>query len=139
MAYNTYNPYNPYPAAYNQMNGYGQQTGYYQQNPRDGIIRVTGMEGAKAYQMPPNSREALFDDTDDIMIIKVTDGAGFPTYKRAKLLWMDDEKQTPAGDYLTREEFARWKEDFERGQQIIRRRRAAEIPAEPAAAEDNDT
>ena len=136
MAYNTYNPYNPYPTAYNQTNGYGQQNGYYQQNPRDGIIRVTGMEGARAYQMPPNSREALFDDTDDIVFIKVTDGGGFPTLNAARLSWIDNiDKPAKSPDYLTREEWAKWKEEFENGQQIVRRRRAAEIPAEPEAAE----
>lgn len=61
------------------------------QVPQDGLIRVTGMQGAKAYQMPANSRAALFDDTDDIVIIKMTDGAGFPSYRRARLDWIEDE------------------------------------------------
>lgn len=133
----------PYPyQSYNYPNGYGQQNyyqqpQYMQQQARDGIIRVTGMEGARAYQMPPNSREALFDDTDDIVIIKVTDGAGFPSFKRAQLLWLDDSaKQAPAGDYITREEFMQWKEEMEHAQQAIRRRsRAAEH--DPAAAEND--
>lgn len=137
-------PYQTYPMGgygNHPMNGYGQQqNGYYQPNPRDGIIRITGgMEGAKAYQMPPNSREALFDDTDDIVIFKATDGVGFPSYKSARLMWMDDEKQAPAGDYLTREEFVKWKEDFERGQQIIRRRRTTEPAVELDAAENGGT
>ena len=41
------------------------------------LIRVTGMDGAKAYQMPPNSVVPLFDADNDIMYIKSTDGAGF--------------------------------------------------------------
>lgn len=45
------------------------------------LVKVTGIEGAKAYQMPPNSVVALFDDTENIMFIKQTDGAGFPTIK----------------------------------------------------------
>lgn len=71
------------------------------QQPQDGLIRVTGMQGAKAYQMPANSRTALFDDTDDIVIIKSTDGAGFATYRRARLDWLPDE---PEGDTVTRAE-----------------------------------
>lgn len=71
------------------------------QTPQDGLIRVTGMQGAKAYQMPANSRAALFDDTDDIVIIKMTDGAGFPSYRRAKLEWIEDEPDT---DPVTRAE-----------------------------------
>lgn len=71
------------------------------QTPQDGLVRVTGMQGAKAYQMPANSRMALFDDTDDIVIIKMTDGAGFPSYRRARLEWIEDE---PESDPVTRAE-----------------------------------
>ena len=59
---NPMNPSNPY------MNNYN-------------LIRVTGMDGAKAYQMQPNSTVALFDSSEDIMYIKSTDGAGFPTIR----------------------------------------------------------
>lgn len=45
------------------------------------LIRVTGMDGAKAYQMPPNSVVPLFDADNDIMYVKSTDGAGFPTIR----------------------------------------------------------
>ena len=70
---------------------------------QDGLIRVHGMEGAKAYQMPANSRAALFDDSsdDDIVIIKTTDGAGFASYRRARLDWIEDE---PENDPVTRAE-----------------------------------
>lgn len=61
------------------------------QASQDELIRVHGMEGAKAYQMSANSRAALFDDTDDIVIIKTTDGAGFPSYRRARLEWLEDD------------------------------------------------
>lgn len=71
------------------------------QTPQDSLIRVTGMQGAKAYQMPANSRAALFDDTDDIVIIKMTDGAGFPSYRRARLDWIEEE---PENDVVTRAE-----------------------------------
>lgn len=88
----------------------GQQTAP-QRAPEDLIIRVTGMDGAKAYNLSPNSRAALFDDTDDVVIIKTTDGAGFPSYRRARLDWIEEEPPPPAGDYMTREEFqAQFKE-----------------------------
>lgn len=45
------------------------------------LIRVTGMDGAKAYQMPPNSVVPLFDADNDIVYVKSTDGAGFPTIR----------------------------------------------------------
>lgn len=75
-----------------------------QRPPEDLIIRVTGMDGAKAYALSPNSRAALFDDTDDVVIIKTTDGAGFPTYRRARLDWIEEAPPQAAGDYITREE-----------------------------------
>lgn len=83
-----------------------------QETPFDGLTRVTGMQGAKAYQMPSNSRVALFDDTEDIVIIKMTDGAGFPSYKRARLDWLPDE---PENDFMTRTEFRKELEDFRSG------------------------
>lgn len=128
------NPYNPYP------NGYGYQS-IPAQLPRDGIIRVTGIAGARAYQMPPNSREPLFDDTDDIVFIKVTDGGGFPTLKAARLQWIEDlEKPAQSPEYLTREEFAKWREEFENGQPTIRRRsRAAESQAEYTAENESSS
>lgn len=77
-----------------------------QRQPEDLIIRVTGMDGAKAYNLSPNSRAALFDDTDDVVIIKTTDGAGFPSYRRARLEWIEEAPPQPAGDYGTLEEFS---------------------------------
>lgn len=72
----TYRPYNPY--TYPQTS-YSSQTRI--QQPVNGLIRVTGMEGAKAYPLPPNSNIALFDGNEDILYVKYTDGAGFPTIR----------------------------------------------------------
>lgn len=76
------------PSAYMQNIGIQQPTQMPQfnaqmasQQPINGLTRVTGMDGAKAYQMPPNSVAALFDDSYDIMYVKSTDGAGFPTIR----------------------------------------------------------
>lgn len=93
MAWNNYaNPYMP-----TVTNPYAMQNGFQNpmmptmatpqtmqapmQQPTNGLIRVTGMDGAKAYQMPPNSVAALFDDASDIFYVKSTDGAGFPTIR----------------------------------------------------------
>lgn len=75
-----------------------------QRPPEDLIIRVTGMDGAKAYKLNPNSRAPLFDDTDDIVTIKTTDGGGFASYRRARLDWIDEEPFKAGGDYSTLEE-----------------------------------
>lgn len=90
-----------YPGIPGQQNG---PQGVSQRPPEDLIIRVTGMDGAKAYVLSPNSRAALFDDTDDVVIIKTTDGAGFPSYRRARLDWIEEAPPQAAGDYITREE-----------------------------------
>lgn len=105
-----------YPAPSTFNGGMGQTSSAQllqpQEQPFDGLTRVTGMQGAKAYRMPANSRAALFDDTDDIVIIKMTDGAGFPSYKRARLDWLPDE---PENDFMTRAEFRKELEDFRSG------------------------
>ncbi len=69
-------PQQQYPQASYSSYGMG-----YQRTPQpfDGIISVSGLDGANAYQMPPNSRAALFDKNEDVVYIKTTDGAGFPT------------------------------------------------------------
>lgn len=74
---------------------YGQGYRNYQQNYRypygydyisnrqapSNIIGVTGIEGARAYQMEPNSSMVLFDMDSDIMYLKSTDSAGYPTLR----------------------------------------------------------
>lgn len=50
---NPMQPYQPYGMQFRQ-----QLPQMMDNTPRD-LIRVTGIEGAKAYQMPPNSRAAL--------------------------------------------------------------------------------
>jgi hypothetical protein len=77
--------------------------------PVNGLIRVTGEEGAKAYALPPNSVMPLFDANEDILYIKTTDGAGFPTiiaydYRRRAAC------QPQPAEYVTRSEFDQLKE-----------------------------
>lgn len=61
------------------MYGY-QPFNQYQMNKQE-LIKVNGIDGARAYQMPPNSTTALFDGNNDLMYIKTTDGAGFGTVR----------------------------------------------------------
>lgn len=67
-------------------------------------IRATGMEGAKAYRMPPNSVVPPFDADDDIMYVESTDGAGFPTVRTFAFQPIEDKRE-PERRYVTREEF----------------------------------
>ena len=70
------NPFNPY-----QVNPvYASQIA---QNLHQGnlnqIIKVNGRNGAEAYQMSPNSQVLLLDETQPILWLKQTDGAGYPS------------------------------------------------------------
>lgn len=66
---------------------YNTQSSYqnsYQQSVN--LIRVTGYDGAKAYQMPPNSTTALFDSNDDLICIsKPLTEQGFRQYAHLDL------------------------------------------------------
>ena len=43
------------------------------------IVRVNGRGGAEAFQMMPNSNVLLLDETQPLVWLKTTDGAGYPT------------------------------------------------------------
>lgn len=108
MAYNP-NMYMPNNYAYGyQQNMQPYQYGYNQMNmqPVNGVVSVTGIDGAKAYQMPPNSTMPLFDENDDVLYLKTTDAAGYPTVKTFHFEPMEQKAQGYVqGDYVTREEF----------------------------------
>ena len=87
------------------------------------LTRVTGIDGAKAYQMTPNSTVALFDNNEDIMYIKTTDGAGFPTIRTFAFNEVVANNHTAPEnvDYVTRDEFNKLKEELLNGKQSISR------------------
>lgn len=86
------------------------------------LTRVTGIDGAKAYQMTPNSTVALFDNNEDIMYIKTTDGAGFPTIRTFAFNEVVANNSVPENvDYVTRDEFNKLKEELLNGKQSISR------------------
>lgn len=111
LAQNQY--YNP------QMNN---QQIFPQEQPQN-LIRVNGIDGAKAYQMNANSTVALFDANEDIVYIKNTDGAGFPSIRIFKFeevneITKSEEKQ----DYISRKEFEEFKKEImNNGKQSISR------------------
>ena len=43
------------------------------------VIRVTGMNGAQAYAMSPNSSVLVLDENEPLLYLLVTDGAGYKT------------------------------------------------------------
>lgn len=65
----------------NMYNPYGMPTAPYNAFPaqRHEVIRVSGRNGAEAFQMAPNSSVLLLDETAPVVWLKTTDGAGYPT------------------------------------------------------------
>ena len=66
---------------------------YQQQVPSFQITKVNGENGAKAFQMPPNSSIILLDESNPKVYIKETDGASYPKLSVYKLVPDIDEKK----------------------------------------------
>lgn len=87
--------------------------------PQSGLNRVTGIEGARAFAVSPNSVVALFDDTQDVFYVKSTDSGGFPTLKAYRFAPMEDTPQSqPTGltrtdiEQIVREELKKYEQQF---------------------------
>ena len=113
MAYNFYQP-QYYPGA--QPIAY-QQT---QQQSNNSIIWVQGESAAKAYPVSAGQSVLLMDSENSVMYIKSTDQSGMPLplrifdYKE-RTLEAKEKPQTIADtkhDYVSREEFDKFKEDI---------------------------
>lgn len=89
-----------------------------QQQPIHGFVYVTGIDGAKAYQMPPNSEMPLFDDSGDVLYIKTTDGAGFPTITVADCTRRDSQPVMQA-DVATKDDLAAIHKEIEQLREAI--------------------
>lgn len=66
---------------YNNMQNVPMYQNFGMQNntQRQEVVKVSGRNGAEAYQMTPNSSALLLDDSSPIVWLKTTDGAGYPT------------------------------------------------------------
>ena len=117
---------NPYASLMGQNPYYNQpmnnQQIFPQEQPRN-LIRVNGIDGAKAYQMPANSTVALFDSNEDVMYVKSTDGAGFPSIRTFSFIEkLNAEGKSPDVEYISREEFEEFKKELmNNGKQSISR------------------
>jgi hypothetical protein len=81
---------------------------------------VNGYESAMRYPMQPNSRIALFDANDDIMYIKQTDASGYPVITRYRFTRVEENPQNDV-QYVTLDEFNKFKEELLNGQQPVRK------------------
>lgn len=122
---------NPYQMQYQQTQAPARS--YYQPMAtilqQTGLIQVTGMEGAKAYPLAPNSVAALFDADRDVMYIKRTDAGGYPTIAAYEFKPLQEAAPSAQPEYVTREEFNELKEMIANGKQPVRK-------AKPAAESD---
>ena len=110
-------PYQPYTSMY--QSPYGQQNPYYnnpyanvqnnqqpyqQQQPQmqspqptmqmqSNIEYVNGIEGAKAFILPPNTQKLLLDSDNAFFYIKTTDTQGKPSVRRFRYIDIDAEQQ----------------------------------------------
>lgn len=101
--------------------------------PYNALTQVSGIEGAKAYQMPPNSVAALFHNDEDVFFVKTTDGAVFPSIRAFRFEEIEAESARDAG--LRREVDAMRKEleNVEQSvQQLAEAIRGAADEGEPA-------
>ena len=89
--YNNQQPY-PYPTQAAPAGMYYQPP--YQQSFQ--ITRVNGENGAKAFQMPPNSSIILLDESKAKVYIKETDGASYPKLSCYKLVPEEEEVKESA-------------------------------------------
>ena len=117
---------NPYASLMGQNPYYNQPMNnqqFFQQEPTQSLIRVNGIEGAKAYQMNANSTVALFDSNNDLMYVKTTDGAGFPSIRTFNFVEIkQNEKSSGSQDYISRQEFEEFKKELmNNGKQSISR------------------
>lgn len=78
--YSGYNPNQYLPQYGAAMSGVGAA-----QAQRYEIIRVTGENGARAFQMAPNSAAILMDETAPLVWLVQTDGAGYKTVTPYKI------------------------------------------------------
>ena len=115
---------NPYPMQHQQPQAparsyYTPMTPIPQQQTAPGLIQVTGMEGAKAYPLAPNSVAALFDADRDVMYIKRTDAGGYPTIAAYEFKPLQEAAPSAQPEYVTREEFNELKEMIANGKQPV--------------------
>ena len=117
--YNTQNPYytgTPYTAP-QLINTPQSSTSFQITGPQ--LIKVNGLDSAKAYPTVANSTIALFDANDDIMYIKSTDASNFPTIRRFRFVEETEPANEDTEKYVTVEEFNKFKEELLNGKQSV--------------------
>lgn len=93
------------------------------QQPVPGVqpMKVKGLDGAKAYLTQPNGMYMLFDEDDDVFYCKITDQNNYPvSLKRYRFVEEEEPTPTPPPEYVTMEEFKKFKEEMLNGKHAVR-------------------
>lgn len=92
------------------------------------LLQVSGVNEAREYPLPADSEVALFDRDEDILYIKRTDVNGFHSVRCFQLT--EIESHTPTeGNFVSTEEFNKFREDILNGQRSILERLETLQPA----------
>lgn len=100
--------YNPYSVNSNNRFNFLQSQATQFTTPTNGIIWVQGIEGAKAYQLVPNSNVMLLDsENEGIFYIKTSDSVGMCTlrvFKYTEITQNNTQNQADMSLYVKRDE-----------------------------------
>lgn len=87
--YGNYRPYNPYGGYYT-----APQTAPQQPQIQQNILKVNGANGANAIQLRPNSSVLAIDNTQPVVWLAQTDGAGYKTVTPYAITPVQDVRET---------------------------------------------
>lgn len=96
--------YNPFISPYAPMAFQAPQP-----QPQTQVVRVNGENGARTYQIGPNSSALLLDESGTMIWLCTTDGAG---YKTVSAYDITPHQETPAPDFSSLEERIKKLEGF---------------------------
>lgn len=104
------------------------------------IEYVNGIEGAKAFILPPNAQKLLLDSDNTFFYIKTTDMQGKPSVKRFRYIDVDAEQNPPKQEepttaYVTLEQFTDLLENFDNLKKEFEKLKSAK----PQKAEEKET
>ncbi len=105
--FDAYNPYssltygNPYQPVYRNQSPVWQGTRF-----------VSGLSEAQSYPATPGTKVLLMDSQEDKFYIKENDFNGVSTVSQYRFSKIEEPREK-SENYITREEFDRWKENYE--------------------------
>lgn len=121
--------YNPFPIGYQPYYQANYQPIQNQpQNQNTGIIWVSGVAGAKAYMVAPNTTVQLWDSESQTIFLKSADASGMPSMKILDYTIRENDQPVTAQNlaqsderYVTKEELKTFRESLEKRFEALRK------------------